>query len=275
LRRPVSYALAAISSVGLLLSAVQAQAAALESHRAIYEIGLARTSPGGMVAARGRTVIEFRDACIGWSTTQRFVADMTNAQGDPARTDFIATTWESKDERAMRFTLKNSIDGKTSQHFAGTATLAASGRGTVEMSVPHGRNFPLPVGVMLPTAHTLQVLAAAQAGQSSIHELVFQGGDKTNLYDATAIIGRQATPAEMEEDHDADKDGLLKGQTARSILISYFPYGSRGTAPDYEVAYRLYSNGVVSSMSLIYSHFTLRASLARLEKLPPDCRNAQ
>jgi envelope integrity protein B len=274
LRHPRAYALAAIMC--LLASPCVAQGKSeLESHRAIYEISLARTSPGGMVAARGRTVIEFRDACIGWSTTQRFVADMTNAQGDPTRTDFIATTWESKDERAMRFTLKNSIDGKTSQHFAGTATLAASGRGTVEMSVPRGRNFPLPVGVALPTAHTLQVLAAAQAGQSSIHELVFQGGDKTNLYEATAIIGRQATSAETDEDRDADKDGLLKGQSARSILISYFPYGSHGTAPDYEVAYRLYSNGVVSSMSLIYSHFTLRATLSRLERLPKDCRNGE
>jgi hypothetical protein len=244
---------------------------ALEPHRAIYEITLGRTRPGGVVAAHGRTVIEFRDECIGWSTTQRFVADMTNAQGDPTRTDFIATTWESKDERAMRFTLKNSIDGKTSQHFAGTATLAGSGRGTVEMSVPRGKNFPLPVGVLLPTQHTLEVMRAALAGQTSIHELVFQGGDKTNLYDATAIIGRPATSAEMDEDRDADKDGMLKGKSARSILISYFPYGSNGVAPDYEVAYRLYSDGVVSSMSLIYSNFTLRASLARLDKLAPDC----
>jgi hypothetical protein len=188
------------------------------------------------------------------------------------RTDFIATTWESKDERAMRFTLKNSIDGKTSQHFAGTATLAASGRGTVEMSEPRGRNFPLPLGALLPTQHTLEVLNAARAGQTSIHELVFQGGDKTNLYEATAIIGRPATASEMEEDRDADKDGMLKGKSARSILISYFPYDSRGTTPDYEVAYRLYSNGVVSSMSLIYSNFTLRASLSRLDPLPASCR---
>ena len=248
-------------------------ATGLEPHRAIYEITLARTRPGGVVAAHGRTVIEFRDACIGWSTTQRFVADMTNAQGEPTRTDFIASTWESKDERAMRFTLKNSIDGKTSQHFAGTATLAGSGRGTVEMSLPRGRNFPLPVGVMLPTQHTLEVLNAAQKGESSIHELVFQGGDKTNLYEATAIIGRASTNTEIGEDRDADHDGMLKDKAARSILISYFPYGSRGTAPDYEVAYRLYSNGVVSSMSLIYSNFTLRATLARLDRLDPDCHS--
>jgi hypothetical protein len=76
---------------------------------------------------------------------------------------------------------------------------------------------------------------------------------------------------EKTEDHDADHDHMLAGKTARSILISYFPYGSRSTAPDYEVAYRLYSNGVVSSMSLIYSNFTLRATLSRLDRLPADC----
>lgn len=246
----------------------------LQPHRAIYEISLARTSPGGVVAATGRTVIEFRDECLGWSTTQRFVADMTNSQGDPTRTDFIASSWESKDERAMRFTLKNSVDGKTSQRFVGVATLAASGRGTVELSVPRGRNFPLPVGALLPTQHTFEVLRAAQAGESGMRELVFQGGDKSNLYEATAIIGRPATATEMAEDKDADKDSMLNGKTARSVLVSYFPYASRGSAPDYEVAYRLYSNGVVSKMSLIYSKFTLRTSLVRLEKLPVDCRPA-
>jgi len=247
----------------------------LEPHRAIYEISLARTSPGGVVAATGRTVIEFRDQCLGWSTTQRFLADMTNSQGDPTRTDFVATSYESKDERAMRFTLKNSIDGKTSQRFVGLATFAASGRGTVELSVPHGKNFPLPGGALLPTQHTLEVLRAAQSGQSGIHELVFQGGDKSNLYEATAIIGRPATSAEMAEDHDADKDDILAGQSARSVLVSYFPYASHSSAPDYEVAYRLYSNGVVSKMSLIYSKFALRATLVRLDKLPVDCRPAK
>jgi hypothetical protein len=269
----------AVVALGIVLlaggSAVAGDAVKLEPHRAIYEISLARTSPGGVVAATGRTVIEFRDQCLGWSTTQRFVADMTNSQGDPTRTDFIATSYESKDERAMRFTLKNSIDGKTSQRFVGLATLAASGRGTVELSVPRGRNFPLPIGALLPTQHTLEVLRAAKAGQSGIHELVFQGGDKTNLYEATAIIGRPATSAEMAEDHGADKDDMLEGKNARSILVSYFPYASHTSAPDYEVAYRLYSNGVVSKMSLIYSKFSLRATLTRLDKLPADCRPAR
>lgn len=265
----------AIAAAGLLGgNAAVADTIKLEPHRAIYDVTLSRTSPGGAVAATGRTVIEFRDQCLGWSTTQRFVADMTNSQGDPTRTDFIATSYESKDARAMRFTLKNSVDGKTSQRFVGLATLAGSGRGTVELSVPRGKNFPLPVGALLPTQHTLEVLRAAEAGQSGIHELVFQGGDKSNLYDATATIGRLATSTEMAEDHDADKDHMLEGKTARSVLISYFPYKSRTAAPDYEIAYRLYSNGVVSKMSLIYAKFSLRATLTRLDRLPVECRPA-
>jgi hypothetical protein len=244
----------------------------LDPHRGVYEISLANSTPGGVVAATGRTVIDFRDECLGWATTQRFIADMTNSQGDPTRTDFIATSYESKDGRAMRFTLKNTVDGKTSQRLAGLATLAASGHGTVELTMPHGRNFPLPVGALLPTQHTMELLRAAASGQSGIHELVFQGGDKSNLYEAVATIGRPATAAEMAEDRAADKDGILKGKTARSVLISYFPYGSSGAAPDYEVAYRLYSDGVVSQMSLIYSKFALRATLTRLDELAPDCK---
>jgi hypothetical protein len=259
---------------GLVIStaAASADAIKLDPHRAIYEISLAHSDPGGAVAASGRTVIEFRDQCIGWSTTQRFVSDMTNSQGDPTRTDFIATSFESKDERAMRFTLKNSIDGKTRQRFAGNATLAASGRGTVELSMPKGKNFPLPVGVMLPTQQTLEILRAAASGQSGMREVVFQGGDKSNLYEAIATIGRPATDAEMSEDRDADKDDILRGKSARSVLISYFPFESKTSSPDYEVAYRLYSDGVVSKMSLIYAKFTLRATLTRLDKLEPECK---
>jgi len=255
-------------------AAASAAPIVLVPHQAVYEISLAHSTPGGAVAATGRTVIEFRDQCTGWSTTQRFVADMTNAQGDPTRTDFIATSFESKDERAMRFTLRNSIDGKTSRRFAGTATLAASGRGTVELSVPRNRNFPLPAGALLPTAHTLEVLKAAEAGETGLHQLVFQGGDKSDLYEAITVIGRTATQAETTDDRAADKDGVLKGKSARSVLISYFPYDSKGSSPEYEVAYRLYTNGVVAGMSLIYPKFTLRAKLSSLRELAPSCRPA-
>lgn len=243
----------------------------LAPHRAIYEISLSRTEPGGVVAATGRTVIEFRDTCKGWSTTQRFVADMTNSEGDPARSDFIASSWESKDGTQMRFTVKNSVDGKTSQRFEGTMTRASGGSSAVKLTIPRGRGFALPMNAILPTQHTLDVLRAAAAGQNTIHQLVFQGGDKNDLYDATTVIGRGANGTEIAADRASDASGILAHANARSVLISYFAYDSRATTPEYTVAYRLYSNGVVGQMSLIYSRFTLKARLVKLEKLAPSC----
>ena len=243
----------------------------LAPHRAIYEISLSRTEPGGIVAATGRTVIEFRDMCTGWSTTQRFVADMTNSEGDPARSDFIATSWESKDGSLMRFTVKNSVDGKTSQRFEGSVLRASGGSSAVKLTIPRGQGFALPMNAILPTQHTLDVLKAAAGGQNTIHQLVFQGGDKSDLYDATTVIGRMANAAELSADRASDGGGILAHANARAVVISYFGYGSRATTPDYTVAYRLYSNGVVGQMSLIYSRFTLRAHLVKLEKLAPSC----
>ena len=243
----------------------------LAPHRATYEISLSRTEPGGVVAATGRTVIEFRDMCTGWSTTQRFVADMTNSEGDPARSDFSATSWESKDGSQMRFTVKNSVDGKTSQRFEGSVLRASGGSSAVKLTIPHGRGFALPMNAILPTQHTLDVLKAAAQGQNTIHQLVFQGGDKSDLYDATTMIGRLANGAEIAADRTSDTSGILAHANARSVLISYFAYGSRTATPEYTVAYRLYSNGVVGQMSLIYSRFTLKARLIKLEKLAPSC----
>ena len=39
----------------------------------------------------------------------------------------------------------------------------------------------------------------------------------------------------------------------------------------YEIAARLYANGVIGSMSLIYSNYTLKASLTQLEPLTATC----
>ncbi len=254
------------------VAAPEPTAAVLAPHRATYEISLSRTVPGGMVAATGRTIIEFRDACTGWTTTQRFVADMTNSEGDPARSDFIATSWESKDGSQMKFTVKNSVDGKTSQRFEGSVLRASGGSSAVKLTVPHGRGFALPMNAILPTQHTLDVLKAAAHGQDTIHQLVFQGGDKSDLYDATTMIGRQANTTELAADRAVDTSGLLAHANARSVLISYFAYNSRETTPEYTVAYRLYDNGVVGQMALIYSRFTLHARLIKLEKLAPSCR---
>ena len=105
----------------------------------------------------------------------------------------------------------------------------------------------------------------------AFHETVFQGGDRNDLYDTATVIGRPSSKAQLAEDHAADASGLLNGVPAWPTLVSYFPHGSSDERADYEVAYRLYANGVIASMTLIYPNFTMKAELTRLEPLASHC----
>lgn len=265
MRHIISLAAALAVSTG-----ASAAPAGLVSHRAVYDVTLASSQPGGMVAVHGRTVLEFRDICTGWTTTQRFIADMTDGRGSDSHTDFIVSSTEDKSGKAIRFKISNLVNGKSTQRFEGIGTLAAAG-GEVRMTSPRGQHFDLPLGTLLPTQHTLAVLHAADTGLQSFHETLFQGGDSHDLYDTATVIGRPASAAQRAEDRVADVSGLLKNIQAWPTLISYFPHDAQGERADYEMAYRLYANGIVASMSMIYPNFTMRAVLTRLEPLASHC----
>jgi hypothetical protein len=252
----------------LLAAAGSASAAtvALAPNRAIYELSLAHTSAGGMIAAHGRIVIEFRDVCDGWATTQRLLADMTDADGKVAREDFLVTAWESKTGREMRFDITNSVDGKLIERQRGRAMEDADGSGTVELAEPKVLQFALPKGTEFPTGQAIDILRAGLATRTSAKAYVFQGGDKSALYLSTVLIGRRL--ADTQSEHLIDKTGLVKNVSAWPVLISYFPNDAQSEVPDYEVASRLYANGVIGSMSLIYSNYTLKATLTQVEPLP-------
>ena len=258
------------ASLAATISLAQGAPIRLESHRAQYDVTLASTRPGGLVAVRGHSVLEFRDVCTGWTTTQRFIADMTDGKASAVHSDFIVSSSEDKEGRQLRFKVRNFVNGKPMQRFEGTGILAASG-GEVRMTSPHGQHFTLPNGTLMPTQHTLAVLRAAVAGLDSFHQTVFQGGDVNDLYDTATVIGRPVSKSKLKDDSAADNNALLAGLTAWPVLISYFPHDSQGERADYEVAYRLYANGVISSMSLIYPNFTMKAELVKLEKLPSKC----
>jgi hypothetical protein len=253
-----------------VLSTAMAQGAGLVPYRAQYDVSLARTQPGGMVTAHGRTVVEFRDACTAWTLSQRFITDMTNAKAESFRSDFYVASSETKDGRIMRFKLRDAVNGKITQRVAGTGTFASIG-GQVKLTTQRGHDFPLPVGTAMPTQFTLALLHAAANGSGHVRQTVFQGGDSTNLYDAVATIGKQVSVMRLADDSAADTAGLLKGHVAWPAIISYYPHDADEKPPDYEMAYRLYDNGVISQMSLIYPNFTLRADLVKLERLPGSC----
>jgi len=242
----------------------------LAFHRAIYEVSLAHTA-GGIVAARGRMAIEFRDTCDGWSTTQRFIADMTDSQGVSSRTDFFVTAWESKDGRTMRFDVSDTRNGKSEERQRGSATLEADGSGRVELLRGKPASFALPKGTQFPTSQMLAILRAVQGGRQSYKHLVFSGGGQSDLNFSTAVMGKFVEPSALLSEHAADTGGIIRDVPVWSALISAYPVSSHAESPDYEVAAHLFANGINGSMSLIYPDYTLRAVLSRLEAVRPSC----
>jgi hypothetical protein len=258
-------------SVLLCTTSAGAMPVHLVANRATYDLRLDHTSPGGAVAGRGRMVIQFRDTCDGWSTAQRMVADLTNADGNVSRTDFLVTAWESKDGKAMRFDVKSANGGKLEKEKRGTAAVADDGSIVVTLLSPVRRQFTLPAGTIFPTEQTLELANAAARGPGMVKRLVFQGGDESDLYFSTAVIGRGAAPQATSAERAIDKTGLLKYVSAWTTLVSYFASKRSADLPDYEVATRLYANGISGSMSLIYTRYTLQATLSRLEPLVTVC----
>lgn len=261
----------AVIAVTLGLGLIAAAPVRLVSNRAIYKVKLAHALPGGLIAVNGRTVIEFRNTCDGYETKQRFIADMTGPDNNVSRSDFVIEAWEAKTGHAMRFDITNMVDGQIAERYKGHASLDADGAGKVVLSVPVKKSFALPAGTILPAIQTLAVIRAAQAGKRSLNRTVFQGGDKTDLYFSTATMGAPVS-AEVTNREAAAAGDLLKGVRAWPVLMSYYPTNADAVSPEYEIAARLYANGVLGAMSMVYSRFTLRATLQKVERLStPSC----
>lgn len=244
----------------------------LVSNRSTFEVSLAHALPGGMAAVNGRTVIELRERCDGWETTERFLADMTDADGNVSRTDFVTTTWESKGGDTLRFDITNMVDGQVVEREKGTATRSQDGPGDVALTEPSDRHFPLPPGTEFPMQQTIEALRAAEAGKTILSGPLFQGGSETDLYFSTISIGRPMPAGKLSRDKPKGAADLLDGVRAWPVLMSYYPNSEEGVMPDYEVASRFYANGLIGTMSLIYKRFTLTAKLVKVERLStPPC----
>lgn len=235
----------------------------LLSSSEVFEISLEQTS-GFLLTAHGRTVVETRTGCGTTHTIQRSLSDMTYKDGQPIRTDFVIETWESNNGRTLRFRARNAQTGYAAQIHAGMATLNADGRGRVTFT-SKDKSFELPQGTMFPGAFSRALLDAAAHGRDLENHPVFQGGDRGALVIAAAKVGRhRKQPRETAKD-----PGHLLKEEVWPVLISYFSPG--GQLPSSEVAAHMYGNGLLGSLSLIYPAYTLRAKLARVERLRSSC----
>ncbi len=260
---------ALVSGVGV--SGAAEAAAGFLSHRAVYDLSLAKSrSSGSITGASGRLEFEWADVCTGWTISQRTRVRMTTIEGKVFEFGWTLNALEGRDGRSYRFFIRRlNIDG-SSEELRGKARLGDAGEGGVAaFSAPEPREVPLPKGTLFPTAHSLLLIEAARNGALPLWVTVFDGSGDTGLFGVNAALS-QTLPAEAPNRFESP---LLRGQASWRLHLAYFGMDETIAEPEHEQALRLYANGVVDEMLLDYGDFVLRADLGVLEALPElECK---
>jgi hypothetical protein len=239
----------------------------LLSHRAEYQMDLARpTRGGGLATLSGRMVLEWASSCDGYTTNQRLVTRSTDDLGQDTLNDFVASSWESRDGRTMRFAARQKLNRDTVGEYVGSAELGGNGaEGNAAFTKPDGQTVTLPQGTVFPTAEIQHILAAARGGRRQASDIVFDGSGETALYQADAYIVPVAQGQRPVPDAAAK---VLGGMRSWMVEVSYFPYASHGGAPEYELSFRLFENGVSTDLLLDYGDMAIKGRLIGFQPLP-------
>ena len=268
----VSKVLALLVCVALAApAALAAPVVDLLPHRAYYDIKLKSSRWGsGVSGLRGRMVVEFNDACDGYTLNQRFVTEMSDTEGQTTVSDLWISSWESADGKNFRFNLKNEVDGKIASNFKGRAE---RGLGKIKYDAPLNKDIDLPAAAIFPTEHSVDLILGARAGQRFVSRKIFDGSGEGEVYDAYAVIGPEQTRTKVEmllaSVPGADS---YRSQRVWPVAISYFPIGGKDAMPEYEVSFMLYENGISSDLILDYGDFSVTGKLEKIEVLDkPKC----
>ncbi len=264
---------------GLLAVGLSAQAgmanSQMASHRALYEMRVARADPGAVVSqVNGQMVMEWAGTCTGYTTKQRMYTEIGNGEGGLNITDQWLTSWEASDGSAFEFALSVRINGRLNETSRGTAHRgSATQKGTVEFKEPKGESRDLPRGTIFPTEHMADLLAAARSGQHAFSRLIFDGSAKEGLNEVSAIIGKRKAVAA-----GAGRANAVRG-TAELARGAYWPvrlafFKATGTddMPEYTFSYRMLDNGVATDLLFDYGDFAIAGDLREIESItPPPC----
>jgi hypothetical protein len=263
----------ALTLAGLFLAltagAAPAGQAGMLSHRAVHDLTMTRSeSQSGIADVEGRVVLEWQNACPGYTMEQRMVLETQLVEGPSRISDFRYTTWESADGLSFRFSMRYEVDGTVIDEIEGRAKLEGpGGPGEATFSKPDGVTVDLPAGTVFPSEHTLAVVEAGRAGKSMQRTVLFDGSISDGLFDVVSLIG----PRKPEEETEKVVGAGAGPHVSWPVRIAFFKKGPEDTVPDYEMSLRLYDNGVSGDLLLDYKEFALKGTVVRIEPLEDGC----
>jgi hypothetical protein len=265
---------ALLAILTLVLSVVlsgQASAQHFAPHRAIYEMSLHGSGrDSSIMSVDGEMAIDWTETCEGWTLEHRSAFEIGVGGEQSVRLSTHVATWEARDGLSYRFNVRNVERDGSEERIEGSARLEGKGKaGTVRYTRPDSKTVALPAGTIFPTAHSDEVLERAGGATASLKRIVFDGLSADGLFDVNAVIGGPHPPGEPKREAEKPLAGLRSWPTH----IAFYRYGSADAAPDNEVSFRMYSNGVADDMIIDFGQFKVLAVLKALELKPrPNCK---
>jgi hypothetical protein len=241
-------------------------------HKALYNFRLVSAEPGaGINGVEGKMYYEQDATCDAWTTEHRFTTEYQYAERPPVTDASHYVSFETKDGQQFNFSSERQEDGQMTEQLRGSVEKAADGGAKAVYTRPDDIRYDLPQGYLLPTAHTIDVIRHAKAGEHFFSAILFDGTDAEGPVEVGTFIGKKAGPDEIKKIAGAGGkiDAALLKSVAWHVRMAVFPLKDADeSAPSYEMEMTLHDNGVVSHAVVDYKTFVVEQNLAALEKLP-------
>jgi len=245
----------------------------LAPHRAVYDLSLAASRGARTVeSARGRIAFDFTgDACEGYSLKFRQVTVIDSAESGTKTSDLRTANFESGDGKSFRF--RNDTGAGPGegpgQSVDGNAERKPNAPLAVRLKAPKRDAVSLDGEAVFPNTQMRDLIAAAQAGRSTLSMKIFDGSDDgRTVYETLSVIGKRIAPGDAQTLEEPARQGGLAKLARWPVTMSYFKLGRKDETPVYTLSFDLYENGVSRALRLDYGDFALKGEMTRLELLP-------
>ncbi|MFZ2468695.1 MAG: DUF1849 family protein [Parvibaculum sedimenti] len=273
----IGAAVVALALVAMLVWAAKTRnagpAIAMQMHRAVYDLSIdAAKSTGDTDAVSGRMVVEWRGGprCEGYTSEQRVVTNLGDGSGGTTTSDIRLSSWESLDGNEFRFDRTEYTDGKVTAHVSGHA-VREDGHVLIEEQGKAAEK--LPEDVLFPTAFNIALLKAAADGKGVFSGPLFDG-TQDGPTAITAFIGAAGdAPIDARKVRVKNRGAgdALAAVHAWPVHMSYFDKDNdeQDGTPSFEMGFRMFPNGVMSSLEMNYDDVVLKGELSQIEYFKP------
>ena len=248
----------------LILLPATVLASPLASYRAIYDVRLAQKhGDSGLAGISGRIVYKFQKVCGGWVLQQESAMELQLAEGGSVSDYTAFSSWEADDGSRYRYSLSRNKDPE--QTILGDASMGVNG-GVASFQKPEVAQFNLPKGALFPVAHTKEMIARAEKGETQFNAITFEGTEVEGVKLISAFISK------LSRANDENSNNLSVGELADRpgwmVHIAYFDPEIPTPEPIYEIEVDLLDNGIAKRWLLGYGSYGAEMILKKVESIP-------